>query len=115
MLILIDTIAADQFRPTTQDGGRKYYVAKPPWLAIIRCDDLDLHAARQRVVDAQIGWDQGTPGFVREENEGSRHTKITIRRVLGTGGEYGKTLAQVLSAAPREAQKDPAGQTPPGR
>lgn len=102
MLIFIDTRAADLFRPTTQDGGRRYYAAVPPWLAIIRCDDMDLDAARGRVVDAQVGWDQGTPGFVREANEGEQHTKITIRRVTSATEGYTKTLLQVLGKAPKE-------------
>lgn len=102
MKLLIDARAADLFRPTTQDGGRRYYVAVPPFMAILRFDDMDLAAARGRVVDAQIGWDEGTPGFVRETNVGRQHTKITIRRVLPAGQTYTKTLSQVLSAAPRE-------------
>ncbi len=114
MLILIDPRAADLFRPTTQDVSRHYYVATAPFLAIIRCDDLDLTAARGRVVDAQVGWDRGTPGFVREENEGHQHTKVTIRRVMAAGRAHSKTLSQVLAGAPLEAQKSPAGKPPPG-
>lgn len=102
MKLLIDPRAAGMFTPTTQDGGRHYYVAQSPFLAILRCDDTDLTFARGRVVDAQVGWDEGTPGFVREANRGCRHTKITIRRVLSVGQTYTKTLSQVLSAAPRE-------------
>ena len=102
MLIYIDPKAADLFRPTTQDGGRHYYAAAPPFLAIIRCDDADLDFARGRVVDANVGWGRGTPGFVREKNEGRPHTKVTIRKVCSYIYEYTKTLSQVLDQAPRE-------------
>jgi len=73
-------------RPATSRGGRRR-----AWRA---------GQARQ-VVDAQVGWDGGTPGFVREANEGRRHTKITIRRRI-VGGQYDATLSAVLADAPRE-------------
>lgn len=114
MKLLIDPRAANLFTPTTQDGGRHYYVAVPPFLAILRFDDMDLVSARGRVVDAQIGWDQGTPGFVRERNAGRRHTKVTVRRVLGVGETAARDLLNVLANAPRETQKDPVEQTPRG-
>ena len=112
MKLLIDARAASLFTPSTQDGGRHYYIAVAPFLAIIRCDDMDLPAARGRVVDAQIGWDEGTPGFVREKNVGRRHTKVTIRRVLGTNETAARDLLNVLANAPRETQKDPVAQRP---
>ena len=114
MRLFIDPRAAGMFTPTTQDGGRHYYVAVKPFLAILRCDDSDLTFARGRVVDAQVGWDEGTPGFVREANVGRRHTKVTIRWVLGTNETAARDLLNVLANAPRETQKDPAEKTPPG-
>lgn len=114
MRLFIDPAGANLFTPTTQDGGRHYYVAVAPFLAILRIDDGDLTFARGRVVDAQVGWDEGTPGFVREGNEGRRHTKITIRRVLGAGETAARDLLNVLANAPRETQKDPAGKPLPG-
>lgn len=114
MRLFIDPRAAGMFTPTTQDGGRHYYVAESPFLAILRCDDMDLTAARGRVVDAEIAGNPGTPGFVQEGNVGLYHTRITIRQVLGVSGEYSKSLIEVLQDAPRETQKDPAEKTPPG-
>lgn len=114
MRLFIDPAGANLFTPTTQDGGRHYYVAVAPFLAILRIDDGDLTFARGRVVDAQIGWDQGTRGFVREVNVGRRHTKVTIRRVLGTTETAARDLLNVLVNAPRETQKDPAEKSPPG-
>lgn len=99
MKILVDAAAVRRLRPTTQDGGRWYYCAQPPTLAIVRVDGSDLHSCIGRVVDAQVGWDNGTPGFVREVNEGRRHTKVTIRRVL-VGANHDATLSAVLAKAP---------------
>lgn len=48
MKLLIDARAASLFTPSTQDGGRHYYIAVAPFLAIIRCDDMDLPAARRQ-------------------------------------------------------------------
>jgi hypothetical protein len=50
------------------------------------------------VVDVRVGWDEGTQGFVQEENVGKRHTKLTIYRVLGLHEE--KWLGKVLRDAP---------------
>ena len=101
MRILVDAAAVRRLRPTTQDNGRWYYCATAPALAIVRVDGSDLAGQARQVVDAQVGWDGGTPGFVREANEGRRHTKITIRRRI-VGGQYDATLSAVLADAPRE-------------
>ena len=101
MRILVDAAAVRRLRPTTQDNGRWYYCATAPALAIVRVDGSDLASLAGQVVDAQVGWGGGTPGFVREANEGRRHTKITIRRRLG-GRQYDATLSAVLADAPRK-------------
>jgi len=101
MRILVDLSATRRLRLTTQDNGRWYYCAAAPALAIVRVDGSDLASLAGYVVDAQVGWDGGTPGFVREANEGRRHTKITIRRRI-VGGQYDATLSGVLAEAPRK-------------
>ena len=101
MRLLIDRNAAARCRATTQANGRWYYCSAPSTLAIVRVDGSDLASLAGQVVDAQVGWDGGTPGFVREANEGRRHTKITIRRRI-VGGQYDATLSAVLADAPRE-------------
>lgn len=102
MRLLLDSSGMNRLHPTTQDRDKKrfYYCAKSPLLAIVRVDGTDLFGAIG-VVDAQIGWDNGTPGFAREANEGKRHTKITVRRVL-PGIAYQDTLSNVLRKAPME-------------
>ena len=101
MRMLVDVAACARLHFTTQDNGRWYYCTTAPALAIVRVDGSDLASAGGYVVDAQVGWDGGTPGFVREANEGRRHTKITIRRRI-VGGQYDATLSAVLADAPRE-------------
>lgn len=114
MKLLIDPAGANLFTPTIQDGGRRYYVAAAPFLAILRFDDMNLDAARGRVVDAHINWDRGTPGLAREENEGRWHTRVTIRRVLGPADTAIKALSHVLRDAPREDTQRPGGEIPTG-
>jgi hypothetical protein len=101
MRILIDVSAVRRLRLTTQDNRRWYYCATPPTRAIVRVDGSDLASLAGCVVDAQVGWDGGTPGFVREANEGWRHTKVTIRRRLGAA-PHDATLSAVLADAPHE-------------
>jgi hypothetical protein len=101
MRILVDLSATRRLRLTTQDNGRWYYCAAAPALAIVRVDGSDLASLTGYVVDAQVGWDGGTPGFVREDNEGRQHTKVTIRRRV-EGRQYDGTLSAVLADAPHE-------------
>ena len=99
MRVLVDLSAVRRLRPTTQAAGRYYYCAPSPALAIVRVDGSDLESLAGYVVDAQVGWDGGTPGFVREANEGRQHTKATIRRRID-GRQYDATLSAVLAEAP---------------
>lgn len=64
---------------------RNYYVACPPWrILVVTRNGLDLRKLNTReikqvcYVDCLVGWDDGQSGFVREENKGRKHTKITI-------------------------------------
>ena len=99
MRILVDLSAVRRLRPTTQAGDRWYYCAAAPTRAIVRVDGSDLVSLVGYVVDAQVGWDGGTAGFVREANEGRQHTKATIRRRID-GRQYDATLSAVLAEAP---------------
>ena len=101
MKIFVDVAVVRRLRSTTQDNGRWYYCASSPTLAIVRVDGGDLHSLTGYVVDAQVGWDDGTPGFVREANVGRRHTKVTIRRRID-GRQCDATLSAVLAQAPCE-------------
>ncbi len=101
MRIFIDSAAVRRLRSTTQNCGRWYYCATAPALAIVRVDGSDLVGLAGSVVDAQVGWDGGTPGFVREANEGRQHTKVTIRRWVD-GRQCDVTLSAVLAQAPCE-------------
>jgi hypothetical protein len=42
-------------------AARHCYSATPPFLVILRCGDMDLLAARGRVVDANAGWGMELP------------------------------------------------------
>ena len=99
--MLVDVAACARLRFTTRDNGRWYYCATAPALAIVRVDGSDLASLAGQVVDAQVGWDGGTPGFVWEANEGRRHTKVTVRRRIA-GRQYDATLSAVLADAPRK-------------
>ena len=101
MRVFVDAAAIRRLRPTTQVDKRWYYCAASPTRAIVRVDGSDLASLAGCVVDAQVGWDGGTPGFVREANEGWRHTKVTIRRRLGAA-PHDATLSAVLADAPHQ-------------
>lgn len=101
MRIYVDGAAVIRLRSTTQNCGRWYYCAAAPALAIVRVDGCDLVGLAGCVVDAQVGWDGGTQGFVREANEGREHTKVTIRRAVD-GRQCDAALSAVLARAPCE-------------
>ena len=103
MKIFITPKTAAEFRSLGVTDGREYLV-HPNLLAIIvnRAwpTPFGITGLTGRVVDASVGWDAGTPGFVSPANEGRRHTKITIyRSLLGADGDT--TLATLLGKAPR--------------
>jgi hypothetical protein len=60
---------------------RYYYVSAGPWRALLVMRNGDQLFSLMRpdcYVKALIGWDDGERGFVRPENEGKRHTKISV-------------------------------------
>lgn len=101
MVLEIDAAAALRLVEMTRTDDRMYYRARSPVRAIVRIDCGDLVKVRGRFVDASLGWDAGTPGFVLPAFEGMRHTKITIRGVVVPPNGEVKTLSQVFAAAPQ--------------
>lgn len=104
MRLLIDTPAAFRYRTQTAEYGdlRHYYCAHAPYRAIVVCrHGLELLDLTGKVVDAAVGHDAGWREFVRLGNEDTRHSKITVYRVLN-GATPEERLSQVLSRAPRD-------------
>lgn len=104
MIVKIDR-ALYEFTYVTQTDEcgdlRRYYVHTGDRLMIIVCrDSLDLGSLMGYAVDAQVGDDGGTRGFVKERNVGRRHTKLTIYRKSRKRTK--NTLRGVLYDAPRE-------------
>lgn len=86
MLVLIDDVRGWQLVALARyEDDRRYYIYNGNGvLAIAVCRNglqLGVHLLG-KVVDAKIGWDGGTPGFVREGDIGRRHSKITMYRVV---------------------------------
>lgn len=86
---------------------RRYYVAKASTgrrMLLVCRNGTELGQLRGMVVDAQVGWERGTLGFVHEDNVGMQHTKVTLYRELG--GRWVKTLGEVLRRAPHQENDD---------
>lgn len=104
MNVLLDPAGLARIGPYVSDrkhgDTRRYYALKlkDDRLALIVCrNDLRLPDLAGQVVDAALGWDDGTPGFVL--HVGRRHSKLTIHRVAGGSPET--TLSDILQRAPR--------------
>lgn len=81
---------------------RHYYVASDELAIAVARNGIKLGVEiANQVADCAIGWDGGTRGFVFEQNEGKRHNKIAIFRLLGRTN-YAMTLSQFLRDAPKE-------------
>lgn len=112
--LMIDAAAIPRFlhRETkiVHTGGvireaRRYYVTKPAddALALVVCrNDLRLEDLAGLVVDAALGWDKGTAGYVFDESR--LHSKITVYRVLPDLGRAERTLSSILEEAPRRKE-----------
>ena len=75
---------------------RRYYVHKSKRFLLVLRNGLDLGDVQGRVVDANIGWDHGEPGYVREV--GRRHSKLTVYKLAQGDPEY--SLSLLLIRAP---------------
>lgn len=102
MKLKLDSAGLSKFGILTGGNGRSYFVTRAGTLpmAILVSAAGGLVELRERVVDANVGWDAGTQGFVLEQDIGRRHTKITVYRMLGFGEKADLTLSQVLAKAP---------------
>lgn len=102
MRLLIDAAAAARFdliRPEIVNGEvRGYYctTATDERLALIVVRRRLLSDVVNKVVDASVGWDAGTPGYVHVASR--QHSKVTIYG-LATGAPE-STLSEILHDAP---------------
>ena len=110
MNVLLDPAGLARIGPYVSDrehrDTRRYYVLKidDGRLALIVCrNDLRLSDLAGQVVDAALGWDDGTPGFVI--HVGRRHSKLTIHRVAE--GDHDTTLSAILQRAPKRDEVNP--------
>lgn len=108
MMLLLDPAAVARFVATTIvafDVGeyRNYYCTRPDdeRLALVVCrHNLRLPDLAGQIVDATLGWDAGTGGFVWHAR--LRHSKVTIYAVLHEHrGRAERSLSHVLDDAPR--------------
>lgn len=106
----------------TVDGIRRlYYAACPPHrVLVVMRNGVDLRklndASGNTYVTALVGWDEGTNGYVRQGEEGKRHTKISIDVLhsfqpdfaAASANKYGLTLTSwsaLLANAPRSDRR----------
>lgn len=83
---------------------RRYcYLAEPPRLAVLICRGAPLHDLIGRVVDTNIGYEDGYAGFCVRGYEGQHHTKITVYQV--TGEPYKRTLLDILDESYVDSSK----------
>jgi len=75
---------------------RRYYVHKTKRLLLVLRNGLDLAHVQGQVVDANIGWDRGEAGFVREV--GQWHSKLTVYKLAE--GDAESSLSKLLMEAP---------------
>jgi hypothetical protein len=102
MIVLIDDTKPWTHVSTLvyKEVPRYYYLAAAPKRALLVCHGFTLPAARNRMVDANIGWDRADPGFSR--TPGKDQTKITCRRIVSQPARWGRRLSEVLKDAPEE-------------
>lgn len=101
MNVYVDSDAVQSLVFQMATFNRMYYRTRSPVRAIVRVDCGDIETLSGCVVDASIGWDAGTPGFVLPMFENMRHTKVTLRRVLPPSTAYDHWLSGILQDAPQ--------------
>lgn len=112
MLIHIDRPLTDFEQTKYDDEHDRWFYALAEPRVLLRVDGFELSDVQTGdYVDASVGWDRGDAGYVRSENVGKRHTKITFRKRLGQLPEQFdindklKPLSAVLAAAPSNAAR----------
>lgn len=111
MWLRIDPSALKRFGAyvTSRENSdtRRYYPTLPddPARVLVVCrNDLVLNDLAGRLVEAALGWDKGTAGFVFDVSR--LHTKITIHRVLTFQQAVdAKTLSEILEDAPQREKE----------
>ena len=63
------------------DDKRTYYIHKDLLFLLVLRNNLTIRPVAGHTVDANVGWDAGTPGYVDNTNIGKRHSKITVYRL----------------------------------
>lgn len=102
---------------------RNYYVSCPPWrILIVARNGLDIRRLNTGALkhvcyaDCLVGWDDGQSGFVRDENKGRKHTKVTINTLYTLAPDAAQANARaagveivewsaLLAKAPRSDQR----------
>jgi hypothetical protein len=89
---------------------RYYYTALAPWriVLVLRGDPLESLAwLGGTIVDALVGWDNGSPGFVLPENERRKHTKITLlgKAPSAIFPEDVRMLSEIIFRSPRSDRR----------
>lgn len=111
MWLRIDRAALDRLllikEAVVNGETRRYYPTLPddPARALVVCrNDLKLDNLAGKLVDAGLGWDKGTAGFVFDVSR--LHSKVTIHRVLTfQQATNAKTLSDILAGAPRREEE----------
>ena len=95
---------------TVDSETRYYYTALAPWriVLVLRSAPLESLAwPAGAIIDALVGWDNGSPGFVLPENERRKHTKITLlgKQPTAIFPEEVKTLSEIIFRSPRSDRR----------
>lgn len=77
---------------------RRYYVHREKLFLLVLRNNLTVEQVFRKTVDANMGWDKGTPGFVDNENIGKKHSKMTVYRISDSKPE--SKLTTILKKCP---------------
>ncbi len=104
MLIYLDRDGLGQFEYFAEERSVdvcRVYCALAPYRVVLICrNGLNLYDLVEQTVDAQVGLEYSWRGYVRPGNEGERHTKIVVYRVMRRSARW--TLSDVLAQSPRD-------------
>lgn len=77
---------------------RRYYVHNERLFLVVLRSNLSLDQVIDKTVDANMGWDEGTPGFVDNKDIGKKHSKMTVYRISDSRAE--SKLTTILKECP---------------
>jgi len=83
-----------QTNVATFKDKRTYYVHRQSLFLLVLRSNLTLDQVVNKTVDANLGWDEGTPGYVDNENIGKKHSKMTVYSVSESEAE--EKLSNIL-------------------